>query len=114
MDWICSRLPLGRMLDPTDKQGRTDAGHSHTAVTTSQVQKLLADSIQAFGDSILAMFGNGLEQWLCYERVEQREEDLSQPSQEAGCASVCTFRQYYDKPLRKDGRFGAAVLDMGP
>ena len=72
------------MSDPRDKQVRTDARHSQAAVTTSQVQKLVADSIQALGDSILAMFGNGLEQWLCYERVEQREEDLSKPPQEAG------------------------------
>ena len=61
MDWISCRFPLGSMSDPRDKQGRTDAGHSQAAVTTSQVQKLVAESIQVLEDSILAMFGNRLE-----------------------------------------------------
>ena len=61
VDWICCRFPFGSMSDPRDKQGRTVAGHSQAAVTTGQVQKLVAESIQVLEDSILAMFGNRLE-----------------------------------------------------
>ena len=38
------------MPDPTDKEERSDAGHSEAVVSTSQVQKLVADSMLPLQD----------------------------------------------------------------